>query len=109
MTADLIVATAGAISPANHWSQAWADLERGLALLAGGREAQATPYLQRAVLAGGEFDHPMTSIALLELGRLALLHGDYPAASKFFEEATYSAVNYPRSAASWKRPSATAW
>ena len=29
------------------------------------------------------------------MGRLSLLHGDYAAASKFFEEATYSAVNYP--------------
>ena len=96
LTADLIGATAGAIGPANHWSESWADLERGLALLAGGKETQATAYLQRAVLAAGEFDHPMTSIALFELGRLAMLHGDYAAASKFFEEATYSAVNYPR-------------
>ena len=73
---------------------AWVDLERGLALVAGGREGQAIGYLQRAVLAAGEFDHPLTSIALLELGRLALLHGDTPAAAKFFEEATYAAVNY---------------
>ena len=37
----------------------------------------------------------MTSVALLELGRQALQRGDYPAAAKFFEEATYAAVNYP--------------
>ena len=39
---------------------------------------QALSYLQRAVLAGGEFDHPLTSIALLELGRLAFQRGQYP-------------------------------
>ena len=93
LTADLISTTAGTIGLANHWSQAWVDLERGLALLAGGRESQAIPCLQRAVMAAGQFDHPMTSVALLELGRLSLLHGDYAAASKFFEETTYAAVN----------------
>jgi tetratricopeptide (TPR) repeat protein len=93
LTTDLIATTAGTLCPANHWSQSWADLERGLALLAGGKETQAISHLQRAVLAAGEFDHPMTCIALFELGRLAMLRGEYPAASKFFEEATYSAVN----------------
>ena len=58
LTADLGNATAGAICPPNHWSQSWADLERGLALLAGGRETQATPYLQRAVLAAGAIRPP---------------------------------------------------
>ena len=43
-----------------------------------GREAQAVAYLQRAVVAGGEFDHPLTSMALLELGRLAMIRGDFP-------------------------------
>ena len=32
----------------NHWSGAWIDVERGLALLASGRDQQAIPYLQRA-------------------------------------------------------------
>jgi len=79
----------------NHWSGAWVDLEHGLALMGSGREQQAAGYLHRAELAGGEFDHPMTSIALLELGRQALQHSEYTAAAKFFDEATYSAVNYP--------------
>jgi CHAT domain-containing protein len=92
---DLIVAMNKPIGPPNHWTEAWTNLERGMALLAGGKESQATTYLQQAVLAGGMFDHPLTSVALLELGQQALKRGEYPAAAQFFEEATYSAVDYP--------------
>lgn len=95
LTNDLIAALNRPAGPPNHWSESWVCLERGLALVAGGKEGQAMAYLQRGVLAAGEFDHPMTSIALLELGRLALLRGEYPAATKFFEEATYAATSYP--------------
>ena len=91
----LIAAFNGPVGPPNHWSQCWVDVQRGLALIGGGRAGQGIGYLQRSLLAAGEFDHPMTSVALLELGRLKLLAGDYPEASKFFAEATYSAVNYP--------------
>ena len=93
---ELVAALNRAITPPNHWSQCWADLERALALIAAGREAQAGGPLRLSVTAGAEFDHPMTSVALLELGRQALLRGEYPAAAGFFEEATYSAVNYPQ-------------
>jgi tetratricopeptide (TPR) repeat protein len=83
------------VGPPNHWSGAYVDLERALALIQGGREGQAVGYLKRSLLAAGEYDHPLTSISLLELGRLALLHADFQAASRSFEEATYAAVNYP--------------
>ena len=83
--------------PPNHWSEAWIDLQLGLALAAGGREGRRCPSCSGPSLAAGEFDHPLTSMALLELGRLALMRGDYPAAAKYFEEATYAAVHYPDS------------
>jgi CHAT domain-containing protein len=95
LTNDLIVAMGRAIGPPNHWTMAWTNLESALAFQAGGKAAQAASLLQQSVVAGGGFDHPMTSIALLELGQQALKRGDYPTASQFFEEATYSAVNYP--------------
>jgi tetratricopeptide (TPR) repeat protein len=81
--------------PPNHWSQAWVDLQLGLALVATGRDAQAVPYLQRAIVAGGEYDHPLTSTALLELGLINMTQGNFAPAIKFFDEATYAAVNYP--------------
>ena len=94
LTNDLVVATSRSVGPPNHWSQCWVNLERGLALATVGKQEQAIGYLKRAELAGGEFDHPMTGVALLELGRLALQRGEYPAAAKYLEEATYAAVNY---------------
>jgi CHAT domain-containing protein len=93
ITIDLVSKTTGTINPANHWSEAWGDLERGLAYAAAGKDSQALPYLQRSVLAAGEFEHPLTCVALLELGRLRLRSGDYKGAAEFFEESTYAAAN----------------
>jgi len=93
--AELIAKLSRRPGPPNHWSEAWIDIQLGLVLVAGGREGQGVPHLQRAVMAAGEFDHPMTSIALFELGRLALARGDYDVAAGYFEEATYAAVHYP--------------
>jgi len=78
----------------NHWSQAWVDVQLGLALVAGGKETQALPVLNRSIVAAGQFDHPLTSTALLELGRLALLRGDYANASMYLHEATVAAVYF---------------
>ena len=93
LSSDVATALSRPVGLPNHWSGAWIDAERGLALLASGRDQQAVTYLRRAELAGGEYDHPMTCVVLLELGRLALKSGDYAAAAKCFEEATYAAVN----------------
>src|SRR5262249_5637218 len=38
----------------------------------------------------GEYDHPLTGLALLELGRLAADRGDVPVAMQSFAEASYS-------------------
>ena len=92
---DLIAALSRRPGPPNHWSEAWVNLELGLALAAGGREGQAVSVLQRATVAAGEYQHPLSSVAHFALGRLALLRGDYPVALQHFEEATYGAVYYP--------------
>jgi len=94
LTSQLITVLLRRPGPPNHWSGAWIDVQLGIALSAGGKNSRAVPYLQRAVVAAGEFDHPLTSTALLELGRIALIGGNYDAASKYFIEATYSAYHY---------------
>ncbi len=78
----------------NHWSEAWIDVQLGLAYAAAGKDVEAAQHLQRGLVAAGRYDHPFTSVALVELGRLALRQGNYDAAAKFFLEATYSAVYY---------------
>ena len=79
----------------NHWSEAWINLELGVALAAGGRTALAVPALQRATLAQGEFEHPLTAMAHLEIGRLAMAAGDYASAAPHLEEASYAAYYFP--------------
>ena len=79
----------------NQWSDAWLNLELGMALSAGGRSAAALPALQKAALASGEFEHPLTAMARLELGRLAMVAGDYAAAATHFEEASYASYYFP--------------
>lgn len=95
MTGELIAALSRRPGPPNHWSQAWIDVQLGLALVAGGKSNEAILPLTRSLVAAGEYDHPLTSTALLELGRLALFRADYAAAAKFFHEASISAVEYP--------------
>jgi tetratricopeptide (TPR) repeat protein len=92
---NLITALSRRPGPPNHWSEAWINLELGLALAAGGREGQAVTVLQHATLAAGEFLHPLSSTAHLAIGRLAMARGDYVAALQHLEEASYAAVYYP--------------
>jgi len=93
--AELITRLSRRPGPPNHWSEAWIDVQLGLAYSAGGKTVQAVTHLKRSIVAAGEFDHPLTSTALLELGRLSMVKGNYAAASEYFEEATYAAVHYP--------------
>ncbi len=79
----------------NHWSEAWLDLQLGLAEVATGKIPQAKGHLERALLVSGEFDHPLSGVALLELGKIALSQGDLQTAARYFEEATYSVMRYP--------------
>lgn len=94
LTNSVLTALARRPGPPNHWSEAWIDVQLGLAFAAAGKDGQAVPLLQRGAVAAGEYDHPMTGAALLELGILALRQGNYTAGSKFLEEATYAAVNF---------------
>lgn len=94
LTQEVATALMRRPGPPNHWSEAWINLQLGLALVAAGKEAQGINALKQSLVAGGEYDHPLTCVALLELGRLALANGDYPTAAKYFEESTYSAFHY---------------
>lgn len=94
-TDELISVTARRQGPPNHWSEAWLDELQGFAYAAGGKTGQAMAFLNRSLLVQGQFDHPLSSLAQLELGNLALRAGDLKTAASHFEEATYSAVDFP--------------
>ena len=95
LTSDLINVLARRPGPANHWSEAWVQVQLGCAYAAAGDAAQAKTALQRSIMVGGQFDHPLTSTALLELGRLALEGGDFPAAAQLFLDSTYASFQFP--------------
>lgn len=84
----------GNLAPANHWTSAWIDLQRGVALAAVGKFDEADTLLGRAAIADGQFDHPLTCVALLEQGRLAMFRGDSRKAGQLLAEASFSAFYY---------------
>jgi hypothetical protein len=84
----------GNLSPANHWSMAWIDLLRGLTQAGIGKLNEADMLLGRAVTVDGQFDHPLTCVALLEQGRVAMARGDSRRAATLFAEAGFSAYSY---------------
>ncbi|MEX0866216.1 MAG: CHAT domain-containing protein [Pirellulales bacterium] len=78
----------------NHWSEAWLELQLGIAYQAAGKTNLATASLQRALVAAGQWDHSLTGLAQLELGKIALAQMDFPTAANLFEEASYSSYHY---------------
>lgn len=84
----------GNLSPANHWSIAWIDLLRGVTQAGIGNFGEADTLLTRAVMIDGQFDHPLTCVALLEQGRLAMARGDGRRAAQLLVEASLSAYYY---------------
>ena len=83
----------GAAAP-NHWSNAWVDLQLGLAYVGEGKINLALPRLVRAERVAGQFDHPLTCVSLLERGRLAMESGKYAEADGLLAEASCSAFYY---------------
>lgn len=96
LTAELVGALLRRPGPPNHWSQCWVELQLGVAYASANKPAQATSELTKSLLAGGLYDHPLTCMGLLELGRLAFEQGKYDAAATFCHESTISAFYFER-------------
>lgn len=92
LTSRLVTALAARPGPPNHWSEAWIDVQLGAAYASAENWPQAITALERALVIGNEYDHPLTGTALLELGLIAFGMGDYVSAARYFEETTYSAA-----------------
>jgi hypothetical protein len=84
----------GNLAPTNHWSIAWIDLLRGLTQAGIGKANEADMLLGRAVTVDGQYDHPLTCVALMEQGRLAMVRGDSRRAATLLAEAGFSAYYY---------------
>ena len=77
-----------------HWSEVWIDLLLGLAFEAEGNLPQARSHLEQSVVMEGVYDHHLTGVALLALGRLSAREGRPIEAGRLFEEASYAAYAY---------------
>jgi hypothetical protein len=84
----------GNLSPPNHWSSAWIDVLRGVAQAGAGKLDEADMLLGRSLTVDGQFDHPLTCVALLEQGRIAMSRGDGQRAAQLLAEAGFSAYYY---------------
>jgi hypothetical protein len=91
-----VLNTLSSLGPRNHWAQCWVDLQLGAAFIANDKKDPAVKSLVRAMVAGGEFDHPLTCVAMLELGKIAMNDADYRTAANFLDEAAYSAYYFER-------------
>jgi tetratricopeptide (TPR) repeat protein len=94
LSRDLVNKLSSGTAPPSHWSNAWSDLLLGIAYAGQGNLDQAFQRLQRAERIAGRFDHPLTGVALLEQGRLAMEAGKADAADRLFLEASISGIYY---------------
>jgi len=91
---ELVAKLSGGGAPPNHWSNAWIQLQLGLAKAGRGKYDEALKHLARSERIQGRFDHPLTCVALLEQGRIHMEKGNTSEAAKFLAEASYSAFYY---------------
>ncbi|WP_254508918.1 CHAT domain-containing protein [Anatilimnocola floriformis] len=96
LTSQLVTELSRLPAAPNHWSQCFVEIQYGLALNAANKPMQAIPALQRGLLAGGVYDHPLSALALIELGKIAFDAEKYDVAYASFLEATYSAAWFDR-------------
>jgi len=76
--------------PPNTWAESLIDVLLGLAHRAVGKDGDAQALLKRGLVAEGRYDHPLTALALLELGHIALWDAKFTEARDLFLEASYA-------------------
>ena len=94
LSKNLVSALSRGGAPPNHWSNAWVDLQLGLAYAGQGKLDLAMKRLERGERVAGQYDHPLTCVALLEMGRLQMDAGKLEVAQQLFAEASISAFYY---------------
>lgn len=80
--------------PPNTWAESLVDVLLGLAHRAIGKDGDAQALLKRGLIANGQYDHPLTPLALLDLGHIALRDANFAEARNWFLEASYSAYAF---------------
>ncbi len=90
LTNQLVTSLSEFGTGANHWARPWEEIQLALANGLAGDTATAVQGLGRSITISRVIDHPLTPVALLELGKLYFEQGNYDEAINFLEEATCS-------------------
>ena len=80
-------------APSGHWAASWIEVLYGLTLLSDGQRKEAVSYLRSGATAGN-FDHPLSGIALLEHGKYLLRTGEYDRAVNVLHQASLAAARF---------------
>lgn len=75
-----------------HWARPWVDVPLAIGMIGEGNAERAAILLQNSIQIRGEYDHPLSGIALLELGKLYFKAERYDDAAQLFYEATLTAA-----------------
>lgn len=94
---QLVRALRRAPNVGTHWSSPFASIPLAFALQGSGDYEQAFQLLQGSLQVGNQFDHPLTGMALIEMGRMLVAMDKLDEAQAMFLEATYAG-------AAWEQP-----
>ena len=94
LTEDIAMVLGRHPGPANHWSESWIDLELGDGLCGRRADRPSDPAVETIVGGGGRVRSSAHGDGPARTGPDRAGGGDYDSASKYFEEASYSAVEY---------------
>lgn len=90
MTNQLITSLGAFSTGANHWASPWEQMLLAMANGLGGEFAKSADGLINSLVIARQYDHPLTPIGLLELGRLYFEQDQFDKALPLLMEATYS-------------------
>lgn len=93
-TAQLVATFSRRPTRPNHWSQSWVSSQLGMAYASAGKIQQAIGELEKSTVVAGQYDHELTAVGLLELGRLAFEQGQNQRAADLFLDATFAAAAF---------------
>ena len=93
LSGEIVSSFSSITPPAGHWVTAWVETFYGLALMGNGRGKEGIAHLNGGVT-HGNFDHPLTAIALLAIGKFHLKKGEHDLAFAKLHQATLAAARY---------------
>lgn len=79
--------------PPGHWVTAWVEALYGMALIGDGQHREGISHLTNGTTAGN-FDHPLTGQALLEIGKYQLRNEEYGLAIRTLHQASLAAARF---------------